>query len=315
MTPKLQPLDSSVVPRYAQIATFLRAPRCDDLSKVDVGIFGVPTDQGLSFRTGTRHGPAAVREASRLIRRFHPYTHRSPFEALSVADLGDVSVHPYLLDQTLASTEGFVRSMTMASVLPIAVGGDHTVTLPVARGLFQGTPLGLLDIDAHPDTNDTFYGTKINHATMVRRLHEEGIIDAKRVVQLGLRGTQFSRDDAIYGREAGFTIITFDEYEEMGRAVAIDVILGILGDGPTYITVDIDGLDPRDAPGTPVIEPGGISMRDCQVILRSLIGVGVIGADICELAPHLDQSGVTAVNAANILFELLCVMAYQSAAE
>lgn len=309
MIQDLRPLNSSIVPRYASIATFMRAPECQELDLIDVGIFGVPTDQGLSSRTGTRHGPAAIREASRLIRAYNPSTHQSPFAKYNVADVGDVDVHVYDLDETIKRTAEFVRRMRENSVAPLAIGGDHVVPLGVLRGLFDGQPMGLLQIDSHPDMNDVFYDSRENHATAIRRLYEEGIIDPKRVVQLGLRGTQFSPDDAQYGREVGFTVITMDDFEQMGRQAVIDRIRTVLGDGPSYITIDVDGLDPSDAPGTPALEPGGLHMRDCQTIIRGLTGLNVLGADVCEVAPQLDPTGITAVNAANLAFELLCVIA------
>lgn len=305
----LRPLNSSVVPRYASIATFMRTPACQDLDLLDVGLFGVPTDQGLSSRTGTRHGPAAIREASRLIRAFNPSSGQSPFDTLNVADVGDVDVHVYDLEETIKRTVEFVRRMRLNGVAPLAIGGDHVVPLAVMRGLFDGKPMGLLQIDSHPDTNDVFYDSRENHATAIRRLHEEGIIDPQRVVQLGLRGTQFSSDDAQYGREVGFTIITMDDFELMGRQAVIERIRTVLGDGPSYITIDMDGLDPTEAPGTPALEPGGLYMRDCQTIIRGLTGLNIMGADVCEVAPQLDLSGITAVNAANLAFELLCVIA------
>lgn len=305
----LRPLDSSVVPRYASMATFMRTPACQDLDLIDIGIFGVPTDQGLSSRTGTRHGPAAIREASRLIRAFNPTSRLSPFDKFNVADVGDVDVHVYDLQETIKRTTEFVRQMRLKGVAPLGVGGDHVVPLGILRGLYDGQPMGLLQFDSHPDTNDLFYGSRENHATAFRRLHEEGIIDPKRVVQLGLRGTQFSSDDAQYGRDVGFTVITMDDYEQMGRQGVIERIRTVLGDAPAYITFDMDGLDPSDAPGTPALEPGGLRMRDCQMIIRGLMGLNVVGADVCEVAPQLDPTHITAVNAANLAFELLCVMA------
>jgi guanidinopropionase len=305
----LQPVDSSVVPRYAEPATFLRAPRRDDLEVVDIGIFGVPTDLGLSNRTGTRHGPSAVREGSRLIRRYNQASGLSPFDAANIADLGDVGAHPYDLMRTIDVTAEFVKRLREHQVSPLAVGGDHVVPLPVLRGLFDGRPLGMLQFDSHPDTYDEFYGTRINHATPFRRAAEEGLLDPARVVQLGLRGTQFSKDDAAGSRELGFTVITYDDYEAMGRQRAIEHVRELLGGGPVYITYDVDGLDPRDAPGTSALEPGGLSMRDSQVILRGLRGLDVVGGDVCEVTPQLDPAGVTAVNAANLVFEIACLMA------
>jgi guanidinopropionase len=305
----IRPHDSFKVPRYADVATFVRAPRTDDIESADVAVFGVPTDQGLSFRTGTRHGPAAIREASRFIRRYNPTTRISPFERLNVIDAGDVEVPPYSLEGMLDNTEAFTRRVVAAGGRPIAIGGDHVVAMAVVRGVSPGTPIGLLHVDAHPDTNDTFYGHRYNHATVFRRLHEEHLLEPSRVVQLGMRGTQFSALDEEYGLNAGFEVINYDRYEELGRAEVIARLKSTFGSMPTYISIDVDGLDPRDTPGTPVVEPGGLSMRDMQVILRSLTGMHLIGADICEVSPQLDPSGMTAVNAANLLFELLCLMA------
>jgi guanidinopropionase len=304
----LQPLDSSRIPRYADIATFLRLPRLDELDEVDVGIFGVPLDTA-TFRGGTREGPAAVREASRGIRRVHPYSGVSPFDLVNAADVGDVPVN--VLDRTagLRQAQEFVARLQERGVAPVGVGGDHSATLGILRGMKAAGPLGVLQFDAHADIQDVFFETKDNHATVMRRAHEEGLLDPQRVVQLGLRGTRFGADDIQYGIDAGFTAITFDDYEDLGRAAAITTIKETLGDGPVYVTFDVDGLDPTEAPGTPAREPGGLSMRDCHVILRSLSGLRVVGADVCEVAPALDPSGLTATNAANLLFELVCLVA------
>jgi len=305
----LQPVDSGAIPRYSEVATFMRAPRTDDLDLVDIGIFGVPTDLGLSNRTGARHGPAAVREGSRLIRRFNQSTGTSPFDAVNIADLGDVGAHPYDLNETIERTAKFVSRLRQHQVKPFAVGGDHVVPLPVLRGLHDARPLGMLQFDSHPDTYDTFYGLKVTHATPFRRAVEEGLLDPERVVQLGLRGTQFSPDDSSGSKELGFTVITYDDYEAMGREKAIARVREVLGDGPVYITYDVDGLDPKEAPGTSALEPGGFSMRDSQVILRGLRGLDVVGGDVCEVTPQLDPTGITAVNAANLMFEIVCLMA------
>jgi len=304
----LQPLDSSVVPRYADVATFMRLPRTDDLANVDIGVFGVPLDTA-TFRGGTREGPAAVREASRAIRRVNPHTGVSPFDLANVADLGDAPVNVLDAAGSLARTSAFVASLRERQVAPVGVGGDHSAALAILRGLYSGTPLAVLQFDAHADIQDVFFGTRDNHATVMRRAHEEGLVDPERVVQLGLRGTRFGADDIQYGIDAGFTAITFDEYEAMGRPAAISLIRERLGDAPVYVTYDVDGLDPAQAPGTPAREPGGLSMRDSQVILRALTGLEVVGGDVCEVAPSLDPSGLTATNAANLLFEIVCLVA------
>jgi len=297
-----------VVPRYADVATFMRLPRTDVLDHVDIGVFGVPLDSA-TFRGGTREGPAAVREASRAIRRVNPRTGVSPFDLANVADIGDAPVNILDIPGSMAATRDFVADLRARGIAPVAVGGDHSATLPALRGVFDGTPLGVLQFDSHADIQDVFFGTRDNHASVMRRAVEEGIIDPRRVVQLGLRGTRFGDGDIQYGIDAGFTAITYDDYEEMGRAAAIGRIKAVLGDGPVYVTYDVDGLDPTEAPGTAAREPGGLSMRDSQVILRELNGFQVIGGDVCEVAPSLDPSGLTALNAANLLFEIVCLVA------
>jgi guanidinopropionase len=306
--PSLQPLDSLVVPRYADVATFMRLPRTDRLEGVDIGVFGVPLDTA-TYRGGTREGPAAIRDASRAIRRVNPSSQVSPFDRCNVADLGDAPVN--VLDQagTLKAIGEFVARLDTHGIAPAGVGGDHTATLAILRGLRAGRPFGVLQFDSHADVQDLFMDSRDNHATVMRRAHEEGIIDAARVVQLGLRGTRFGEQDVRYGADAGFTLISYDDYEAVGRSRAIELIRETLGDGPCYVTFDLDGLDPSQAPGTPAREPGGLSMRDAQVILRALSGLNVIGGDVCECAPLLDPSGLTATNAANLLFEIVCLIA------
>jgi guanidinopropionase len=286
----------------------MRLPRLNDLTHVDVGVFGVPLD-AATFRGGTRQGPAAVREASRAIRRINPRTGVSPFDLANIADVGDVPIPVLDYPGSLTAVQEFVTRLRGAGVVPVAVGGDHSSTLPVLRGLADGTPFGVIQFDSHADIQDVFFGARDNHASLMRRATEEAIIDPARVVQLGLRGTRFGTGDVQWGIDAGFTAITYDDYEEMGRAAAIDLIREVVGDGPVYVTYDIDGLDPTEAPGTPAREPGGLSMRDSQVILRSLDGLDVIGGDVCEVAPTLDPTGLTATNAANLLFEIVCLIA------
>jgi guanidinopropionase len=305
---RFQPLDSSVIPRYADVATFMRLPRLDDHTDLDIAVFGVPLDSA-TFRGGTREGPAAVREASRAIRRVNPSSGVSPFDLANFADVGDAPVNVLDVPGSIAAVEAFVHGLRARGVAPLAVGGDHSATLPILRGLRDLAPFGVLQFDSHADVQDEFFGTRDNHASVMRRAHEEGLIDPARVVQVGLRGTRFGDGDIAYGVDAGFTVITYDDYEEMGRAGAIETIRQTLGDGPVYLTYDVDGLDPTEAPGTAAREPGGLSMRDSQVIIRSVTGLTVIGGDVCEVAPALDPTGLTATNAANLLFEIGCVMA------
>lgn len=306
---KFKPIDATQTPRFADVATFMRTVRHEICDEIDIGLCGVPFDLGLNYRSGPRDAPAAVRDASRLIRMAHPVSGIKPYDLCNVADVGDAPVNPMNKDESIDKIEGFFSEMHAAGVRPIAIGGDHTVPLPVLRALAKDEPVGLLQFDAHADILDELCGTKVNHATIMRRGVEEGLIDPKRVVQLGLRGSRFGDDDIRFGQEAGFRCITIDDYEELGRAETIRIINETLGDGPSYVTLDIDGIDPSYCPGTPVPEIGGLLPRDVQVILRSLQGKNIVGADICEVAPCYDPTGVTCVTAANMMFEMLCIIA------
>ena len=250
-----------------------------------------------------------MREASRLIRRVHPTSGIKPFEICNVADLGDAPVNPMNKDRSIETIQAFFQQMRDANIVPIACGGDHTIPLPILRALAKDRPVGMLHFDAHADTLDELCGSKINHATFLRRGNEEGLVDAARVIQIGMRGSRFDDHDIQYGYDVGYTIITMDEYEEMGRAAVIEKIHEVLGGGPIYISLDIDGLDPVYAPGTGVPEIGGLSPRDVQVILRSLRGEDLVGADISEVSPCFDPTGITCVTVANLMFEMLCVIA------
>ena len=304
-----KPLDSGSVPRYQEPASFMRARRHQVSPDLDIALVGVPFDTGLTFRSGARHGPAAVREASRLIRAVNPATRVAPFDLCNMADVGDAPTHPLKVEESCDMIEAFFARIHNAGVWPLAIGGDHTVPLPILRAIARDEPLGLFHVDAHADTFDSFMGTKINHATFVRRAVEEGLIDPARTIQVGLRGTRYGDDDINYGNEVGMTMVPMDEYEAMGREDFIDLALKTLGDRPCYLTIDIDGLDPRDCPGTGVPEPGGISMRDMQVILRAFTGLNAVGGDVCEVSPPHDPVGITFVNVANLMFEMACVMA------
>jgi guanidinopropionase len=311
---RLKPPDPSISPRFGDVATLLRAPRVPLEPGIDIALTGVPFDLGTNYRTGSRHGPAAVREASRSIRLVHPTSRIAPFDLCEVADIGDVAINALDLAASLAATEAFFRRVHEMGTTPISVGGDHTIPLPIMRAIAKDRPVGLVQFDAHPDTLDTLMGTRINHATTFRRAVEEGLLDPRRAVQVGLRGSQFSADDASWSREIGMRVITMDEFEAIGRARVIEEIGRVIGDGPTYVSFDIDGLDAAYAMGTGVPEVGGYSVRDAQVMLQGLRGRHLVGADLCEVAPMYDLTGQTALNAANLLFELLCIVADSRAA-
>ncbi len=304
-----RPIDSAITPRYAEPATFMRLPQQTDLSGLDMALVGVPFDLGSTFRAGARHGPAQIREMSRLIRRVNASSGIAPFQLCRIADIGDTPTNPLDLMKSIDLITDFYEKLHKAGVTPITAGGDHTITLPILRAIARERPLGIVHFDAHADTLDELLGTKINHGTPFRRAVEEELIDPKRTIQIGLRGTRYSDEDIQFGYEVGMRIVTMDDYEEMGREQVIAEVRRVVGKEPAYISFDVDGLDPVYAIGTGVPEPGGLSMRDSQVIIRGMRGLNLVGGDVCEVAPPLDPSGHTALNAANLMFEILCVVA------
>ncbi|TIO67761.1 agmatinase [Mesorhizobium sp.] len=307
--PAYRPLDPSQIARYADVATFMRTRRMSVGPGVDIALVGVPYDLGTNMRPGSRFGPAAVREASRVLRPFNPATKIDPFALVNVADVGDASVNSYERLKSIDLIQATFDEIHSVGAWPLALGGDHTIPLPILRAIAKDRPVGVVQFDAHSDTLDEALGTKINHMTTFRRAVEEGLVDPTRMIQIGLRGTQHSENDTAFGHEVGMRVITIDEYEDLGRARVIEEIGQILGDGPTYVSFDIDCLDAGCAMGTGVPEIGGLSPRDAQVIIRSLTARQIIGADICEIAPMYDASGHTQLVAAHLMFELLCVMA------
>jgi guanidinopropionase len=292
----------------------MRAARAKLAPPLEVALVGVPLDLGATYRMGARHGPAGVREALRLIREVNPATGVAPFRLCNVADVGDAPTDPLDVVQSVALIQGFFEQVQALGAAPVAIGGDHTVPLPVLRAIASEHPVGLIQFDAHGDVFDDFMGSRINHATFVRRGIEEGLIEPARSIQIGLRGTRYGADDLDYAHAAGIRVITIDDFERLGRDQVGVAIREVVGAGPAYLTFDIDGLDPAEAPGTGVPEPGGLSMRDCQVLLRGLTGLEIVGGDVCEVAPPLDPTGITCIAAANLMFEILCLVATTRAA-
>lgn len=307
--PAYRPVDPSQVARYADVATFMRTRRTSVGPGLDIALVGVPYDLGTNMRPGSRFGPAAVREASRVLRPFNPATKIDPYALVNVADVGDAAINSFERLKSIDLIQATFDEIHSVGAWPLAIGGDHTIPLPILRAIAKDRPVGLVQFDAHPDTFDESLGTKINHATTFRRAVEEGLVDPKRTIQIGLRGPLYDESNTAFGRSVGMRVITFDEYEELGRARVIEEIGRILGDGPAYVSFDIDCLDSGCAMGTGVPEIGGLSTRDAQVIIRSLTNRQIIGADICEIAPMYDPSGHTQLVAAHLMFELLCVMA------
>ena len=271
---------------------------------LEVALVGVPLDLGATYRVGARHGPAGVREASRLIRQVNPATGVKPFELCKVGDVGDARRPTRSTSRSVALIQEFFERIRDLGVAPLAVGGDHTVPLPILRAIARERAVGLIQFDAHSDVFDEFMGSKINHATFVRRGIEEGLIEPRRSIQIGLRGTRYGADDLDYSRAAGIRVITIDDYEELGRAGVIAAIKEVVGSGPAYLTYDVDGLDPTEAPAPRARARRPVDARQ-PVVLRGLTGLDVVGGDVCEVAPPLDPSGITCIAAANLMFEIL----------
>jgi guanidinopropionase len=246
----------------------------------------------------------------RLIRPINGSTGVNPFKLCNIADVGDAPVNPLDIEESMESITAFARNLREQGLVSVACGGDHTVSLPLLRGAVSpGKPVGVVHFDAHTDTSDVLFGTRYNNGTCFRRAVEEGLIDPKRTIQIGIRANLFRETDMDFTHSCGIRVITMDEFDEIGRVGVISEIKKTIGEAPTYVTFDIDGLDPVHCPGTGAPEPGGLSMRDAQVILRGLRSLDVIGGDVCEVSPPLDPSGSTAINAANLMFEILCLAA------
>jgi guanidinopropionase len=309
MTKKFEPLDSGTVPRFAGLPTFMRLPVAEP-SEVDIAILGVPFDLGTTNRAGTRHGPRELRNQSSLMRRVHHVTGLSPYDRARVADCGDVIIDPFDLMRSLDIIADHYAGVRAAGALPLTGGGDHLITLPILRGLASNGPVGLIQFDAHSDTYDSFFNdSRYNHGTPFRRAIEEGLIDPKRFVQIGLRGAISDAGNYDYARGMGVRIIFIEELVARGVEDVMAEARAIVGNEPTYVTFDIDGIDPSQAPGTGTPEIGGFSTREAQQMVRLLDGLDLIGADLVEVAPPFDPSGLTALTGATIMFELLCVLA------
>ena len=306
---KIKPLSSMTTPRFADVATFFRLPVEKDYSKLDYCICGVPWDGGTTNRPGARHGPREVRNSSSLVRLYHPVSLKSPYDKYNVADIGDCPVNPADLSDSLEKIEYFFKKIKESKTIPISIGGDHLVSLPILRGIKQDKPIGLFQLDSHSDTWDTYFGGyKYTHGTPFRRAIEEHLIDPKKYVILGLRGSLYDPNDLTWAREQGITIITIDEYHEMGFTKCIEKICKVLENTPTYFTFDIDGIDPAFAPGTGTPEVGGFTVREAQIIIRALNQLNFIGGDVVEVSPPFDVNNLTSHVAATIVFEMLCTM-------
>ena len=305
-----RPRDAFRSPRFGQPASFMLLPYRRDPTGLDVALVGIPYDGGTSYRTGARHGPRHVREQSSLIRPWNPVLQVSPFEKLRVADCGDVDVVPISIEGTFAAIERETDALVRAGVIPLSVGGDHSVTLPILRSLARRHGrLGLIHFDAHPDTWDEYFGSKYFHGTTFRRAIEEGLIEGGRIVQIGIRGPLYGPDDFDFHRQHGLEAIRIETVKERGTGWVVER-LGRLAGGPVYCSFDIDAVDPAYAPATGTPEVGGLTSFEALTLVRGLRGLDLVGADVVEVSPPYDGPGqITSLLAANLLFELLSLWA------
>ena len=304
-----QPLGGNDVPRFAGPGTMMRLPAVDSAAGMDAVFIGVPLDIGTSNRSGTRFGPKQIRAESVLMRPYNMWTRAAPFDSLRVGDLGDVPINTFDLKDSVRRITAFYQTVLQHDVVPLTLGGDHTLTLPVLRAIaVTHGPVGLIHVDAHADINDHMFGEKIAHGTPFRRAFEEGLIDPHRTWQIGLRGTGYTAEDFDWARERGFTVVQAEELWHQSAAPLIERVRAAMGDGPVYLTFDIDSLDPGFAPGTGTPEIGGLTPIQALEIIRGCRGLNLVGADLVEVSPPYDPQGNTALLAANLLYEMLCVL-------
>jgi len=311
--PPIGPVDASVVPRFAGPETFARLPRIDQVEHADVAVVGFPFDSGVSYRPGARFGPQHVRQSSKLLRPYHPPLDVHPFHAQQVADAGDVGINPFSIDDAVATVERAADELREPGSTLLSVGGDHTIALPLLRSVARTHgPVAVLHFDAHLDTWDTYFGAPTTHGTPFRRASEEGLIDRERSMHVGIRGPLYSAKDLSDDGILGFQVVRSDDYQLDGLAGVVERVRTRLADGPVYVSVDIDVLDPAHAPGTGTPEAGGLTSRELLHTMRSLAGANVVGADIVEVAPAYDHAEITGIAAAHVAYELLAVLAVRS---
>lgn len=305
-----QPLGGNEMPRFGGPATMMRLPAADDPSGIDAGFIGIPLDIGTSNRPGTRLGPRQIRDESRMIRPFNMALKLSPFDHMQVADLGDVAINTFDLKKSVAIIREHYRAVLKAGCMPLTLGGDHTISWPILQAIAEKHgPVALIHVDAHADTNEAMFGETVAHGCPFRRAWEDGCLENDLVWQIGLRGSGYSADDFDWGKQQGWTVIPAEECWHKSLAPLMADIRAKIGGRAVYLSFDIDSLDPAFAPGTGTVEMGGLSTVQALEIVRGCSGLNIVGCDLVEVSPPYDPSGNTAMIAANLLYEMLCVMA------
>ena len=311
--PFFKPVSGFDLPRFAGVPTFMRLPHVTldspKIRDVDIGIIGVPWDSGTTNRPGPRHGPRQLRDASTMIRAQHPVSGIRPYEKLNCADLGDVSINPAEIEDSMNRITTFYKKVVEKGIKPLTAGGDHLTSLPVLRAISNNRPLGMIHFDSHTDLFHSYFdGTMFTHGTPFRRAVEENLLDPKRVIQIGIRGTQYDREDLDFADSVGIRVVKIEEFFDRGIQDVMTEAREIVGDKETYISYDIDFIDPAFAPGTGTPEVGGPNSYEALKVVRELAGVKIVGADMVEVSPPFDPSSNTAFLGVSVMFELLCQM-------
>ena len=311
--PFFKPVSGFDLPRFAGVPTFMRLPHVTldspKITDVDIGIIGVPWDSGTTNRPGPRHGPRQLRDASTMIRAQHPVSGIRPYEKLNCADLGDVSINPAEIEDSMNRITTFYKKVVEKGIKPLTAGGDHLTSLPVLRAISNNGPLGMIHFDSHTDLFHSYFdGTMFTHGTPFRRAVEENLLDPKRVIQIGIRGTQYDREDLDFADSVGIRVVKIEEFFDRGIQDVMAEAREIVGDKETYISYDIDFIDPAFAPGTGTPEVGGPNSYEALKVVRELVGVKIVGADMVEVSPPFDPSSNTAFLGVSVMFELLCQM-------
>jgi agmatinase len=303
-------VDATQMPRYGGIATFALLPQINEVTDIDVAIVGVPFDSGVSYRPGARFGPSHVREASRLLRPYNPETNVSPFATQQVVDAGDFAANPFDIEEAISSIHKSYDQLSERAKKIVTIGGDHTITLPILRSLrAKHGPISVVHFDAHLDTWDSYFGADYTHGTTFRRASEEGLLDPEGCMHIGIRGPLYAAKDLTDDKALGFQIFSSVEFQDLGVNAAIEKMKARVGNRPTYISIDIDVLDPAYAPGTGTPEAGGLTSRELLSVLRATAGMNVIGADIVEVAPAYDHAQITGIAASHVMYELISAFA------
>ena len=311
--PLFLPISGFDLPRFAGVPTFMRLPHVSldeaRIKDVEIGIIGVPWDSGTTNRPGPRHGPRQLRDASTMIRAEHPVSGVRPYERSNCADLGDVSINPADIEDSMNRITAFYNKVLGKGIKPLTAGGDHLTSLPVLRALADKAPLGMIHFDSHTDLFHSYFdGTMFTHGTPFRRAVEENLLDPNRVVQIGIRGTQYDTEDLDFAKSVGIRVIKIEEFFDRGIQDVMAEAREIVGEKETYVSYDIDFIDPAFAPGTGTPEVGGPNSYEALKVVRELTGIKIVGADMVEVSPPFDPSSNTAFLGVSVMFELLCQM-------